>query len=382
MTAEQRSNGSIEGLFDKSNRAAIANAMLHDYALTPENIEKSEQAEDMRRLFVADPTIRISQGGTVWVSTRRDDGIPTEKGGKKGLVERWNEYDSLPDARREIFEGVVVPYGTGGSERQLRIDAAKLVSRNIIRLQSPHVSREELDHMNQETMTELARLRYVTSTIPERQEVVDLMDRSTKPDSRDRVNTPAGRMEENAARVRIIGDMTVDDITYNKAKKRVNKFDAALDYIDAVAMSVVRRSDAVGELKIGTGAFDEEISSYLEEVNRLLSPSRGVLIAQPYLTAATIARHSLFAKGEAGDIIKVAERAGLEVAIAICTDSFIPFDELKDPGLKRKRVIDVGKKLRECVYKARRLRYVGDPKPPREKRKTKEEIFWERVENL
>jgi len=381
MGTEQRPR-SIEELFAKSNEAAIMDAMSHDYTLTPEDAAKSEQVEDMTRLFLADPTIRISRGGTVWVSARRDDGIPTEKGGKKGLVERWNEYDSLPDARREIFEGVVIPYGIGGEERQLRIDAARLVSQNIIRLQSPHVTRNELAQMNQETMAELARLRYVTSTIPERQQVVDLMDRSTKPDSKDRVNTPAGRMEENAARVRIIGDMTVDDITYNKAKKRVNKFDAALDYMDAVAMDVVRRSDAVGELRVGTGAFDEEISRYLEEVNRLLSPSRGILIAQPYLTVATIARHDLFARGEADDIIKVGERAGLEVATKICRDSFVPYADLKDPDLQKQRVIEVGKKLRECVYKARRLRYTGDPKPPREKRKTKVELFWERVDNL
>ena len=142
MGTEQRPR-SIEGLFDKSNRAAIADAMSHDYTLTPEDAVKSEQVEDMTRLFLADPTIRISRGGTVWVSARRDDGIPTEKGGKKGLVERWNEYDSLPDARREIFEGVVIPYGIGGEERQLRIDAARLVSQNIIRLQSPHVTRKE-----------------------------------------------------------------------------------------------------------------------------------------------------------------------------------------------------------------------------------------------
>jgi len=357
MSAEQKPHASIEGLFGFRNRAAVHEAASGNFTVIPENVNRSQNAQELSLLHPFDPSMRYTDSGKLWISTLRDDGSSEERQ-KPILLERWSEYDSLPDARRGLHEHVVLPYGKKGEERRLREQAAKLITHNIRLLKSPETTIEDLEAMNQKTLDELGKLRYGTSTIPERQEVVELMDRSTKPDRRGRLNKPAGRMMENAARSRVAGDLTLDDKKHNKNARRVIRLDAIGDYIEAVMLHVAERSLGMRELSVGTGAFESELGKYLTEVNLLLSPTRGVVVVQPYLTAAVIARHDLFARGEADDIIKVAVRAGLETAIKICDDAFVPFGQLQgDPYQQQRRIVTLGENLSRAVSKANLARF-------------------------
>ncbi len=372
-----QNKGGIERIFGKRNKQAVIDTMNYQGPTIPEDPVKSERALKYKPLVKTDPTIRVIRPiGHLFISS---DVHSSDGSGQR--LERWSEYKSITNAIRGISDNIILPYGKGGEERELRRRAAKLAARNIMRLQEGKITEEEMEKMNGETALELIEIRFKNSLIPERREAAELLAASTEPDSRGEINPPKSRMQANAARVRIIGEQVRDDVVLTKAERRVIKLLAYKDYVDGVFDQIAAMSEIALKAKIGTGAFDLEEYRFRKSIIDLLSPERGLVVVQPYLTSATIARHSLLAKGEPGDINKVGKLAGYGVATRICKDS-VPYHLLTDPEDRKARIREVKELLLATVERSRSEVSGPQQKEERVPRKTQSDEFWERVSEL
>lgn len=372
-----QNKGGIEKMFGERNRMAVIDVMEHDIETVPENPEKSRQALKYRPLHSSDPDVRVMPNGHLYMQTV----VPSSDGSGQ-LFERWSEWRSIASAINSLNEYIVIPYGRGGEERALRETVARRTSANIKRFQEGPLTNAELSQMNEATIKDLVDARFKDSVIPERREAADLLIRSTEPDSMGRVNPPKSRMQANAATPRNIGQLTLDDVKHDKAVDRSLLLLARTDYVDAIFGRLAGMAEKALRARVGTGAFEKDEEKFRRSVAELLSPRSGIAIVQPYLTEATIIRHDLLSKKEPSDIWKVGKLAGFGVANRICTKDFVPYANLTDPQDRKRRIAEASRRLVGTVVRVREEIEGNIEKIVPDAKKTKQEMFWEKVDGL
>lgn len=375
QTGAFQNRGGIEKMFGERNRMAVIDVMGHDIETVPEKPEKSRRALKYKPLHSSDPDVRVMPNGHLYMQTI----VPSSDGSGR-LFERWNEWKSIASAINSLNEYIIIPYGRGGEERALREAVARRTSANIKRFQEGPLTDDELSQMNEETISAVTNARFKDSVIPERREAADLLIRSTEPDSLGKINPPKSRMQANAARLRIIGQLTLDDVKHDKAVDRSLLLLAYTDYVDAIFGRLAGMAEKALRARIGTGAFEKAEGEFRRSVLELLSPRAGIAIVQPYLTEATIIRHDLLSKKEPADIWKVGKLAGFGVANRICTKDFVPYVDLTDPQDRKRRIAAASLRLVGTVVRVREEIEGNNEKRVPAVKKTKTEEFWEKVD--
>ncbi len=375
--------GGIEKAFGVRNKDVVRDFINRELSVIQENPQRSEFALAQDLLTPTDDTIRRTREGIVLVSFLRRSKNPEDP--KDTLVERWSAFDdpinqdSAFDAERALREYVAGSYQPGGQQYENRQTAFRHANVILRRLQSGSVNdfqRERLVASTREAMS-----GYFRSTIPERLKTAEKFIRSLEKDSKGRQNPSAGRVIVTSERIPVIKDRFIDDIIVVKNLHRASIIEVESSFEEAIISQALMLAERVASISSDRNFRTAADNDFFTNLHYLLSPRN--IKMKPYANIAAKLRFMLFAKIDVDGLRNDDISMGLARYVGNEAYNFAkkyPFySTLKVAGEKKDRLKQFTIVGREGLEKIHELRVNPPKKDIDQKKKTKDEEFWERA---
>ena len=348
MTAENgRPAFSTRGKIEASMGARLHPGIVEDHQTTRLDVKpfdpvESEQAREMRRLYISEPSVLCDQYGNPWLQIV----VPCKRKEDQGqLLEQWIHPRDIFNTRDSIMH-IIEAYSRDGIQYKHRILAAKTMNAVVDRLQEGPLTNEERPEFKNRTIRGMVDSGYLSSVYSERVETAEDLIRATEKDSLGRPNSSRGRVIGNNRRPQIIKDGLIAGTILKKNKRRLSVVEAVCDWIEQDFENIARFSEALVDSKIGTGDFDIDLPRYRHIVDMLLSPANAVL-PKPYSELGVKVRYAMHPKHRIDDAITLSRYMDPFEALDL-RDKFIAgFDDLDDSQQKRARIIEIGEVIKD-----------------------------------